>query len=214
MNTTTDEKQFLDVDFEEYSSAGGEWETVPTNWYDLVIEDMTPKEKTDAKLRADLALKQKDYPNTTLEEMDRYQWVWTLRIASGEFEGFAIICKTSRSFHEKSTAGKLAAAALGLAKWDKQAARQIAQAAGKSGTGVLMGRKLRASVTEDPDAQNRMWNNCKEFKPWEPPRTRGQRPQVTNATPTVPQVTVAGLQGGVNTSGGDDVDELWPLDEA
>lgn len=176
MGTTTDKQdEFLDVDFGETAQTSGDWETVPTGWYVVEIKDLGLAQKSEAKLRSDLALKQREHPETTLESIDKYQWVWTFTIVAGEYLGFDLTTRTTRTFHERSNAGKLAAAALGLQKYDPALARQQAQAAGVNGSKLLMGKRVYASVTEDPDSQNRMWNNIKEYKVV--PAARPARPQ-------------------------------------
>lgn len=180
MNDTLEKTdEFLDIDFGK-SGGDGDYETVPKGMYDLVIIDLSSRKKSEPKRRSDLALKQREKPTAVLEDIDEYQWIWTYRIEGGEYEGMTLTDKTTRSFGERSNAGKIAAAALGMKKYDKVLAMEHARLAGVTGSKVLLGKRVTAFVTEDEDAQGRMWNNIKEYSIYEPPAARVRRPQAAS----------------------------------
>lgn len=187
-------EDFLDVDF----GSAIEYETLPTGSYDLEITDLSIKEKSENKRRSDWQMKVKEKPETTLESIDAYQWVFTFRVIAGEYEGETLTERMTRSFHENSKAGKLAAAALGMPKYNVMQARQMAEQAGVKGSALLMGKRVRAFVTDDEDTQGRHWNNIKEISIIPAPRPRPTRaPQPTPVTPD-PAVILG--------------DDFWPED--
>lgn len=190
--------EFLDVDFGENTT---DYTTVPKGLYDVLITNLAQREKSESKVRSDLAMRQKEHPQDTIDDIDKFQWIWTLEIVAGEYEGETIRHNTTRTFSDRSNAGKLAAAALGMKKYERALARQMAQAAGVSGSKLLMGKKLTVFVTEDEDTQGRMWNNVKECSVWEAPRAR-QRVQNGSQAPVTPDPSITLTK-----------DDFWPEDE-
>lgn len=185
-NGTETEQTFEDVNFEDHTSTGGgDWDTVPTSSYDLEIIGFKETKKTERKLQSDFAMKQKTNPDIRFEDIDQYQWEWQLQIIGGEDAGIILKDWTTRTFHENSRAGKIAAAAVGIDKYDVNVLRQY------GGTRALMHKKVRCYVEEKEGTDGKMRNYLKVYSRIPEPR---QRPTRTN-TPTTPNQPVTSPQG-------------------
>lgn len=99
-------------------TGGGEQEAIPEGIYQGRLIRLKVVEKPEWKLKGE-------------EGEDRQQFEWVFEITAGKHQGHRLNDYTNRTFHEKATAHKHAAALLGVDRLDPRV---------HTGTGMLAGR--------------------------------------------------------------------------
>lgn len=125
-------------------------------------------------------VKKPDWKLTGAEGEDIYQYEWTLEVIDGECTGMRFKDFTNRTFHEKATAGKYAAALLGV---------PILLPGMVQSTGMLAGKTCQMWLVEveSKKTPGEYRNYVDKLLPTPSPRNRPQRP---SASASVPQPAV------------------------
>ena len=189
MNGTSDEAKELEFDDVEFEGGAesAPVETVPEDtYYAKLVGFRASVDKPDWKIDSDLLKEQKKHPATTREDIDPKQYEFTFEISAGEYAGTRLTMFANRTFHERSTAGMVAAALMGMDKF----VRSVMQAQG--GTRILYNKPCRIDVVEragrlDPDSKRNYVNAVKRMPP-----PRPQKEQVSRQREAVPRQQLAG----------------------
>ncbi len=177
MNGTTDEAKELEFDDVEFlgGADSAPTETIPDDtYYAKLVGFRGAVDKPDWKIDQDLLKAQRKYPATNREDIDPKQYEFTFEITHGDYAGTRVILYTSRTFHERSTAGMAAAALMGMDKF----VRSVMQALG--GTRILYNKPCRIDVVEiankfDPDNKRNYVNAVKKMPPPRPQKEQDKR---------------------------------------
>lgn len=170
MDTTTETKElvFDDVEFEGGAELP-ERETIPEDTYQAVLVGFrSDVDKPDWKQQQELANLVRKNPDATLADVDPKQYEFVFEISAGEYAGTRLAQYANRTFHEKSTAGKIAAALMGMDTF----MRSVLQAQG--GTRILKGKPCRIDVVEKATKRdpNELRNYIQDVKRIPPKRNR------------------------------------------
>lgn len=184
MNGTKDELAFDDVEVNVNTSEPQE--TIPAGVYNARLVGFKSE------------VKKPDWKITGAEGEDIYQYEWTLEITDGEFEGMRFRDFTNRTFHEKATAGKYAAALLGVPTLLPGMVDSTRALAGKTCQMWLV-------EVESKKVPGDFRNYIDKLLPTPSARNRPQRAQA-QAQPAVKRVIVPGLGDGL-----DDAEEDIPF---
>jgi hypothetical protein len=158
-----------DIELSDFGSNGGtqDWDTAPEDNYTLELIGWETVAKPPHKIESEAA---RNATEGKTKQIDPQQWQITFKIADSEWDGITIKTWVNRTFHENSTAGKIAAALAGLEKYDRSAMID----AGYGSIKTLFGKRCKGDVVEkEKDGITRNYING--FKRLPPVRARGQR---------------------------------------
>jgi hypothetical protein len=186
MNATKEELAFDDVEVNVNTSTPQE--TIPAGVYNARLVGFKSE------------VKKPDWKITGAEGEDIYQYEWTLEITDGEYEGMRFRDFTNRTFHEKATAGKYAAALMGV---------PVLLPGMLEGTGALAGKRCQMWLVEKENTKTpgQYRNYIDKLLPTPSPRNRPQRAQAAQQAqpaPAVKRVIVPGLGDGVYEPDGEE----------